>query len=62
MQLIERRLLLPNYTLKQIVEEFGLTDESHLSNYFKSITGYSPTDYKRKFAGKSLWEDRGEIT
>lgn len=45
-KLIEKRLLTPSITLKQIAGEFGFTDESHLSHYFKSIKGISPSVFR----------------
>lgn len=38
-------------TMKQIAYEFGFTDESHLTNYFKKLRNISPTDYKLKKVG-----------
>ncbi|MEG2102391.1 MAG: helix-turn-helix domain-containing protein, partial [Flavobacterium sp.] len=33
--------------IKQIAYEFGFTDESHLSNYFKKRKNMNPTDFKK---------------
>lgn len=46
LKLIERRIESGQMTMKQIAYEFGFTDESHLTNYFKKQTSISPTDYK----------------
>jgi len=45
-KLIEKRILLPNLTLKEIAAEFGFTDESHLSNFFKVQRKVSPTHFR----------------
>jgi AraC-like DNA-binding protein len=45
-KLIEKRLLTPSITLKQIAGEFGFTDESHLSHYFKALKGTSPSLFR----------------
>lgn len=46
--LIERRLTNSSLTLKEIAFEFGLTDESHLSRYFKNQKKLSPRAYKQE--------------
>lgn len=46
LKLIERRIQSRQMTMKQIAYEFGFTDESHLTNYFKKQTSISPTDFK----------------
>ncbi|WP_130857967.1 helix-turn-helix domain-containing protein [Olivibacter jilunii] len=43
--LIEKRLGIGGLKLKQIADEFGFTDVSHLSKTFKKIKGYSPKRY-----------------
>ncbi len=45
-RLIERRIRSGQMTMKQIAYEFGFTDESHLTNYFKKHKQVSPTGYK----------------
>jgi AraC-like DNA-binding protein len=45
--LIEKRFLNNQLPIKQIAYEFGFTDESHLSNYFKKRKNMKPTDYKK---------------
>ena len=45
--LIEKRLINSNLTLKQIASEFGLVDESHLSRYFKNQKKLSPREFKQ---------------
>lgn len=46
-RLIEQRLAAGRQTLKQIADEFGFTDESHLSNYFRKQNDVSPTQYRK---------------
>lgn len=48
-KLIERRILAGQMNMKQIVYEFGFTDESHLTNYFKKQRNISPSDYKARY-------------
>lgn len=47
-KLIEKRLLTQSLTLKQIANEFGFTDESHLSHFFKSVHKVSPAAFRKK--------------
>lgn len=49
LKLIEKRIQSGQMTMKQIAYEFGFTDESHLTNYFKKQNNLSPTDYKFQF-------------
>lgn len=42
-QLIEKRILNKQLSIKQIAYEFGFTDESHLSNYFKKQRNMKPS-------------------
>ncbi|WP_313385533.1 AraC family transcriptional regulator [Chishuiella sp.] len=44
-KLIEKRLEFKQNTIKQIANEFGFTDESHLTNYFKKHKKTSPSQY-----------------
>nr|WP_288812103.1 helix-turn-helix domain-containing protein [uncultured Sphingobacterium sp.] len=46
-ELIEHRLKSTAYTLKQIAQELGFVDESHLSHFYKRTKGYSPTTYRK---------------
>lgn len=46
--LIEKRLEIGGLKLKQIAEEFGFTDVSHLSKTFKKIKGKSPKDHMKE--------------
>ena len=46
-QLIEKRILNKQLSMKQIAFEFGFTDESHLSNYFKKQTNLKPSEMKK---------------
>lgn len=45
--LIEKRISNNQMPIKQIAHEFGFTDESHLSNYFKKRKNMKPTDFKK---------------
>lgn len=46
-QLIEKRILNKQLSMKQIAFEFGFTDESHLSNYFKKQRSLKPSSVKK---------------
>lgn len=46
-QLIEKRIQNKQLSLKQIAYEFGFTDESHLSNYFKKQRNINPSAVKK---------------
>jgi AraC-like DNA-binding protein len=46
-RLVEQRLLVPSLTMKQIADEFGFTDESHLSHFFKGIRKVSPLSFRQ---------------
>jgi len=46
-QLIEKRITNNQMPIKQIAYEFGFTDESHLSNYFKKQRNLKPSDIKK---------------
>jgi AraC-like DNA-binding protein len=46
-QLIEKRILNKQLSMKQIAYEFGFTDESHLSNYFKKKRNIKPSAVKK---------------
>jgi YesN/AraC family two-component response regulator len=46
-KLIEKRIVSGQLSLKQIAVEFGFTDESHLSNYFKNRSQARPTLYRK---------------
>jgi AraC-type DNA-binding domain-containing proteins len=43
--LIEKRLNVGGLKLKQIADEFGFTDVSHLSKTFRKVKGFAPKDY-----------------
>lgn len=45
-KLIERRITGGQVSMKQIATEFGFTDESHLSNYFKKQRNIRPTVFR----------------
>lgn len=46
-QLIEKRIINKQLSMKQIAYEFGFTDESHLSNYFKKQRNLKPSAVKK---------------
>ena len=46
-QLIEKRILNKQLSMKQIAYEFGFTDESHLSNYFKKQRNMKHSEVKK---------------
>lgn len=48
-RLIEKRLQDSSLTMKQIAEEFGFGDESHLSHFFKGMRKMSPVHYRQNF-------------
>ncbi|WP_442592028.1 AraC family transcriptional regulator [Pedobacter sp. AW31-3R] len=50
LKLIEKRIQSGQMTMKQISYEFGFTDESHLTNYFKKNRKVSPSDFKMQAA------------
>lgn len=46
LKLIENRLQHTNMRVKEIADEFGFTDKSHLNRIFKKHRGMSPTEFK----------------
>lgn len=46
-KLIEKRISNNQMPIKQIAYEFGFTDESHLSNYFKKRKKINPSAFKK---------------
>ncbi|EIA09332.1 AraC family transcriptional regulator [Flavobacterium frigoris] len=46
-QLIEKRIINNQMPIKQIAYEFGFTDESHLSNYFKKQRNMKPSEISK---------------
>jgi AraC-like DNA-binding protein len=47
-KLIEKRITTGQLTLKQISAEFGFTDESHLSHFFRKRHQVSPTSFRNR--------------
>lgn len=47
-QLIEKRISSKQMPIKQIAYEFGFTDESHLSHFYKKRTNAAPGSHKKK--------------
>lgn len=50
-QLVQQRLSNSTFTISQIADELGFTDESHLGRQFRKYSGVSPKEF-RKNAGK----------
>lgn len=50
LKLIEQRLKLKQFSMKEIANEFGFNDESHFSHYFKNKRGIPPSAYFAKKA------------
>ena len=48
LKLIENRLLHSNMRIKEIADEFGFTDKSHLNRILKKYRGTNPSDFKKK--------------
>ncbi|NDV64886.1 helix-turn-helix domain-containing protein [Bacteroides sp. 224] len=46
LQLVKQRLQTKEIKLKQIANEFGFTDISHLSKFFKKHEGINPSEFK----------------
>jgi len=51
MKCVKQRLLYSDYTITQIADELGFTDESHLSRQFKKHAGISPTKFRLENRG-----------
>lgn len=51
--LIELRFQSSQFTIRQVAEEFGFADESHLSRFFKKHHQLSPGAYLREHSGNS---------
>ena len=51
-RLIENRLLYSTLTIKEISNEFGFTDMSHLNKFFRNLKGVSPRNYRKSNASK----------
>ena len=49
MKMVESRLLHSEMRINEIVEELGLTDESHLNKLFKRYKNCNPTDFRKKY-------------
>ncbi len=47
MKLIENRLSSGKYTISEIAEEFGFSDASHFTNYFKAQKNITPKTYRK---------------
>lgn len=47
-KLIEKRIESGKYSLKQIADEFGFTDASHLSHFFKDVKRITPVAYGKQ--------------
>ncbi|CAM4370545.1 AraC-type DNA-binding protein [Pedobacter westerhofensis] len=47
LKLIEKRLEDASLSIKQIADEFGFTDESHLSHFFKDMKQLNPIQFRQ---------------
>jgi AraC-like DNA-binding protein len=47
-RLIENRLLFSPLTIKEISNEFGFTDLSHLNKFFRKLKGVSPRNFRNQ--------------
>ncbi|GAB3800673.1 AraC family transcriptional regulator [Spirosoma humi] len=47
LSIIEKRLAVSSLSLSQIADEFGFTDESHFSKFFKTRKNVSPKAYRK---------------
>ena len=47
-RLIENRLLFSSVTIKEISNEFGFTDLSHLNKFFRKLKGVSPRNFRNR--------------
>ena len=48
MKLIEARLKFSDKRITEIAEEFGFTDESHFTKFFRKNNGMNPSEYRRE--------------
>lgn len=48
MNIISQRLVYSEYSLAQIAQEFGFTDESHLSRQFKKHLAITPAEFRKQ--------------
>lgn len=48
MKMVESRLLHTDMRINEIVEELGITDESHMNRLFRKYKGISPTAFRKK--------------
>ncbi|MHA3789015.1 AraC family transcriptional regulator [Flavobacterium hauense] len=48
MKLIEARLKFSDKRITEIAEEFGFTDESHFTKFFRKNNGINPTQYRKQ--------------
>ena len=53
-KLIEKRLQVSSLTMKQIADEFGFSDESHLSHFFKGKKKISPQHFRSSYLDQML--------
>ncbi|MGY0036127.1 AraC family transcriptional regulator [Pedobacter sp. NJ-S-72] len=47
-RLVQQRLTFSTFTISQIANELGFTDESHLSRQFKKYNGVGPAEFRKK--------------
>lgn len=51
-KLIKHRLLFGDKRMRELAEEFGFTDISHLNRYFKNYSGMSIRDFKHGYSAE----------
>lgn len=47
-RLVQQRLTFSTFTISQIANELGFTDESHLSRQFKKYNGVGPAEFRKR--------------
>jgi len=50
MKLVEARLKFSDKRINEIAQEFGFTDESHFTKFFRKNSGMNPTQYRKEIA------------
>jgi AraC-like DNA-binding protein len=49
MNIIEQRLIYSEYSIGQIADDLGFSDESHLSRQFKKHKGITAAAFRKQF-------------
>jgi YesN/AraC family two-component response regulator len=50
LKLVQQRLVQTRLTISEIAQEFGYSDESHMSRQFKKHANVSPTEFRKNYA------------